>query len=225
LWLTTSAKPHGSGDFILLQAPATAPLIEPERATRMGVFREALAGFGRQITFVVHKKVSIPLDVPTAPPFIVPDRAAWIGIRGKAKAGFGRQIALVLFFMRVARIHVDHHNFDPNKRHRSILPCCRTIRMLVNAPATASGLGNSMQPTNEDRRENQTEHMLITASDHGKCERHAETIMADISQHVREAEAWDGGCSRTRTYGPLIKSQLLYQLSYAPVALAVEAAP
>ncbi len=27
-----------------------------------------------------------------------------------------------------------------------------------------------------------------------------------------------GGCSRTRTYGPLIKSQLLYQLSYAPAA-------
>jgi hypothetical protein len=25
-----------------------------------------------------------------------------------------------------------------------------------------------------------------------------------------------GGRSRTRTYGPLIKSQLLYQLSYAP---------
>ena len=26
-----------------------------------------------------------------------------------------------------------------------------------------------------------------------------------------------GGCSRIRTYGPLIKSQLLYQLSYAPI--------
>ncbi len=25
-----------------------------------------------------------------------------------------------------------------------------------------------------------------------------------------------GGCSRIRTYDPLIKSQLLYQLSYAP---------
>ncbi len=25
-----------------------------------------------------------------------------------------------------------------------------------------------------------------------------------------------GGCSRFRTYDPLIKSQLLYQLSYAP---------
>jgi hypothetical protein len=28
----------------------------------------------------------------------------------------------------------------------------------------------------------------------------------------------DGGCSRIRTYDPLIKSQLLYQLSYAPLA-------
>jgi hypothetical protein len=28
----------------------------------------------------------------------------------------------------------------------------------------------------------------------------------------------DGGCSRTRTCDPLIKSQLLYQLSYAPTA-------
>ena len=27
-----------------------------------------------------------------------------------------------------------------------------------------------------------------------------------------------GGCSRIRTYDPLIKSQLLYQLSYAPVS-------
>ena len=27
----------------------------------------------------------------------------------------------------------------------------------------------------------------------------------------------DGGRSRIRTYGPLIKSQLLYQLSYAPI--------
>ena len=26
-----------------------------------------------------------------------------------------------------------------------------------------------------------------------------------------------GGCSRIRTYDPLIKSQLLYQLSYAPI--------
>ena len=26
----------------------------------------------------------------------------------------------------------------------------------------------------------------------------------------------NGGCSRIRTYDPLIKSQLLYQLSYAP---------
>jgi hypothetical protein len=34
-----------------------------------------------------------------------------------------------------------------------------------------------------------------------------------------------GGCSRTRTYGPLIKSQLLYQLSYAPVAIVGEPAP
>ena len=30
--------------------------------------------------------------------------------------------------------------------------------------------------------------------------------------------AQGGGCSRTRTCDPLIKSQLLYQLSYAPVA-------
>ena len=29
-----------------------------------------------------------------------------------------------------------------------------------------------------------------------------------------------GGCSRIRTYDPLIKSQLLYQLSYAPAPIA-----
>ena len=31
------------------------------------------------------------------------------------------------------------------------------------------------------------------------------------------AEDYFGGRSRTRTYDPLIKSQLLYHLSYAPV--------
>jgi hypothetical protein len=31
-----------------------------------------------------------------------------------------------------------------------------------------------------------------------------------------------GGCSRTRTCGPLIKSQLLYQLSYTPIAPRAE---
>ena len=29
---------------------------------------------------------------------------------------------------------------------------------------------------------------------------------------------FNGGCSRARTYDPLIKSQLLYQLSYAPAS-------
>ena len=66
--------------------------------------------------------------------------------------------------------------------------------------------------------------MHITASNHGKWERHAKRITDGITQHVRAAEARGGGCSRTRTYGPLIKSQLLYQLSYAPVALVGEAA-
>ena len=33
---------------------------------------------------------------------------------------------------------------------------------------------------------------------------------------LAEIPCRDGGCSRIRTYDPLIKSQLLYQLSYAP---------
>ena len=37
---------------------------------------------------------------------------------------------------------------------------------------------------------------------------------AGISTH--SPEGGDGGRSRIRTYDPLIKSQLLYQLSYAP---------
>jgi hypothetical protein len=32
----------------------------------------------------------------------------------------------------------------------------------------------------------------------------------------------NGGCSRTRTCDPLIKSQLLYQLSYTPIAPRAE---
>jgi hypothetical protein len=35
---------------------------------------------------------------------------------------------------------------------------------------------------------------------------------------VSQWRAGDGGRSRIRTYDPLIKSQLLYQLSYAPIA-------
>ena len=33
---------------------------------------------------------------------------------------------------------------------------------------------------------------------------------------MSSAQEGDGGRTRTRTLGPLIKSQLLYQLSYAP---------
>ena len=56
---------------------------------------------------------------------------------------------------------------------------------------------------NDHRRENQTEHMHITASDHGKCERHPEMIAADDTQHVREAEARDGRCGRNRKPRPV----------------------
>jgi hypothetical protein len=35
---------------------------------------------------------------------------------------------------------------------------------------------------------------------------------------------FDGGRTRARTLDPLIKSQLLYQLSYAPIVLAERAA-
>ena len=34
---------------------------------------------------------------------------------------------------------------------------------------------------------------------------------------VRPISVFDGGRTRARTWDPLIKSQLLYQLSYAPI--------
>ena len=41
---------------------------------------------------------------------------------------------------------------------------------------------------------------------------------ASFLQLVEEECFRDGGRTRARTWDPLIKSQLLYQLSYAPVA-------
>ena len=40
---------------------------------------------------------------------------------------------------------------------------------------------------------------------------------ADINKPIVSVEAFDGGRTRARTWDPLIKSQLLYQLSYAPI--------
>src|SRR5665213_378949 len=37
--------------------------------------------------------------------------------------------------------------------------------------------------------------------------------------HTVDYAGRGGGCSRIRTYDPLIKSQLLYQLSYAPAPM------
>ncbi len=53
-----------------------------------------------------------------------------------------------------------------------------------------------------------------------------EIVAPEAQPSKRGEDAWqvalltNGGCSRIRTYDPLIKSQLLYQLSYAPVRSA-----
>ena len=54
-------------------------------------------------------------------------------------------------------------------------------------------------------------------------------VSAGKSRDLRDIFGWgppfrenfdlNGGCSRIRTYDPLIKSQLLYQLSYAPAEM------
>ena len=42
-------------------------------------------------------------------------------------------------------------------------------------------------------------------------------MVQDVLMFVRKKMKWiNGGRTRTRTLDPLIKSQLLYQLSYAP---------
>jgi hypothetical protein len=43
--------------------------------------------------------------------------------------------------------------------------------------------------------------------------------MSEVNFH-NKINAFDGGRTRARTLDPLIKSQLLYQLSYAPIATA-----
>src|SRR5581483_3807640 len=40
----------------------------------------------------------------------------------------------------------------------------------------------------------------------------------------RRPRTLSGGCRRTRTFDPLIKSQLLYQLSYTPLAVGAASA-
>ncbi len=40
--------------------------------------------------------------------------------------------------------------------------------------------------------------------------------ITSITRQANKVLQENGGCSRIRTYDPLIKSQLLYQLSYAP---------
>ena len=42
----------------------------------------------------------------------------------------------------------------------------------------------------------------------------------DLTLTSRNSIIWNGGRTRTRTLDPLIKSQLLYQLSYAPIPAA-----
>ena len=60
--------------------------------------------------------------------------------------------------------------------------------------------------------------------EYGGRPRQIQTCVADVAgPHFRQenlkrfVHQANGGCSRIRTYDPLIKSQLLYQLSYAPV--------
>ena len=40
-------------------------------------------------------------------------------------------------------------------------------------------------------------------------------------KNISDSMAFDGGRTRARTLDPLIKSQLLYQLSYAPIEAAL----
>ena len=48
--------------------------------------------------------------------------------------------------------------------------------------------------------------------------------MPEQLQHIEINLKFDGGCAQDRTVDPLIKSQLLYQLSYTPTAGDGEAA-
>jgi hypothetical protein len=47
------------------------------------------------------------------------------------------------------------------------------------------------------------------------CQKHSQNENCNLPE-MREVAGFVGGRSRTRTCDPLIKSQLLYQLSYAP---------
>lgn len=49
---------------------------------------------------------------------------------------------------------------------------------------------------------------------------HEDTTGADPLMQIRDFKGGFGGRTRARTWDPLIKSQLLYQLSYAPAAVS-----
>ena len=55
-----------------------------------------------------------------------------------------------------------------------------------------------------------------TAGQGASLQRHASPAHCDASAKFGSPIESDGGCNRTRTCDPLIKSQLLYQLSYTP---------
>jgi hypothetical protein len=83
----------------------------------IGIFRKAPPGRGSYVAFVLLPLSCsqfygaldfILLDTPPAPPVFKPDCATRIDILCEAASSFGGQIALVLFFMRVARVHVRH---------------------------------------------------------------------------------------------------------------------
>ena len=57
--------------------------------------------------------------------------------------------------------------------------------------------------------------IIMTASDEIRDGGH---LSGRAPQVYKESLPNYGGCTRTRTWDPLIKSQLLYQLSYAPAA-------
>jgi hypothetical protein len=62
-------------------------------------------------------------------------------------------------------------------------------------------------------------YRLLTAP-HLTAVRRSKPTQDKILFHININCLFDGGRTRARTLDPLIKSQLLYQLSYAPIAAA-----
>jgi hypothetical protein len=86
------AQPYGALAFRTLGLPPVPPFRMTDRTARMGILRQTLAGFSRQVAPALEVSRFIRLDLPAAHPLFETSRSTRIGIAGEALSRFRGQI-------------------------------------------------------------------------------------------------------------------------------------